>query len=60
MHMGIIELSGVNMVRPDFDKYFQNIEHYTVKIAATVIFVAWIASSVWHELSRIFISLTSP
>lgn len=55
--------SGVakdNVMPADLAKICHKIEHSAVKIAATVVFVAWLTAAVWHELSRILTSLTGP
>jgi hypothetical protein len=44
----------------DLAKICHKIEHSAVKIAATIVFVAWLTAAVWHELARIFASMTVP
>lgn len=36
--------------RSDPHRVFHQIKYYAVEIAATIIFLAWIAKAVWHEL----------
>ena len=38
------------MRRPDDTDVFHKIKYYAVEVAATIVFVYWIAKSVWHEL----------
>ena len=55
--------SGVakdNIMPSDLAKICHTIEHSAVKLAATILFVAWLVAAVWHELARIFTSLTGP
>jgi len=31
---------------------FHQIKYYAVEVAATIVFLAWLARAVWHELMR--------
>jgi len=39
---------------------FHTIKYYAVEFGATVVFVAWLGASVWHELLRIFSLVMHP
>ena len=39
--------------RAPYDRdIFHQIKYYAVEISATIVFLAWLARAVWHELAR--------
>jgi hypothetical protein len=45
---------------PEPRSIFHRIKYYAVEVAALIVFLAWLASSVWHEVAHLFISTVSP
>jgi len=48
-------------MRPShYARALRNIKLYAVELAATITFLAWLGSTVWREVSNVFIALKRP
>jgi hypothetical protein len=45
---------------PDPNKTIHAIKFYAVEVAATIVFLAWLGTTVWHEVHRLYLLALSP
>lgn len=44
---------------PEPNKTLHAIKYYAVEVAATIVFLAWLGTSVWHEVHHLFVLAVS-